>query len=1305
MEREITTNRAVACAWKNLRARNDAKILDALRGLPGIILTLVFVTVCSGQTYISTIAGSISTFPSSALPAVNAPLGVVTAVAVDRQGNSYTADSNNNQVFRIDSNGVLTVFAGNSVNGFSGDGGPATKAALSAPQGLAFDGNGNLYICDTGNFRIRKVIPQGVISTFAGTGAKGSSGDGGPATGATFGSSTRIAIDNSNNVYVADADNHRIRRITSDGVINTWAGTGSAGSTGDGGFAQQASLNTPQGMAFDRVGNLYIADAGAENVREVALGGTISTVAGTGFLGESGDGGLATKARLNGPWGVAVDQNSNLYIADIYSSRIRRVAITGIISTIAGNGQVGLAGDGGPSAAASLFNPLDLAVTPSGTLLVADSHNFRVRSIANGALSSVAGNGNYRYSGDGSAGTNATLPAPAGLVVDSAGNVTICDNFANRVRTLNSFGIVNLIAGSSAPGFGGDGGPATSAVFADCDGIAEDSSGNLYIADTGNQRIRKINTAGIVSTLAGNGVNSFSGDNGPAISAGLSAPQGVAVDAQGNVYIGDTGNNRIRKVTPGGIISTIAGDGAQGYFGDGGPANQTQLNNPTRLLVDASGNLYFSDSGNNVVRQISTSGSIRRVAGNANASAGFAGDGGPATAASIANPRGLAIDSTGALLIADGGNLRIRRVDSNGVISTIAGNGSTTLSGDGRPPLNTGFGFPADVAVDSAGNIYIADRSNSRVRVIQPVPASLIVSQTGLTFSAAVDAAALQTRTVRIRNGGAGTIGWSATASIVQPASGPPTPTWLTLSPIQGTATNATPGLLTVTANAAGLAAGNYYGQIQIVSPGVNNSPQFLTVVLNVLTAAQTTGPAVNPAGIVFTGTTGGANPAAQTVTVSKLHGAADAFTMSLAFDQSAQWVAANASANSVAIAKPATITLTPNLAGLAAGVYTATLNLSFADGNARNIPLALTVGPAGASGSSLRPRTAAVCTVTRLVPVVTALGASFAVPAGWPVSLEAQVVDNCGHNVSSGTVVALFSNGDPPLAMASMGSGNWAGTWEPRATAANVSITVNAQATPPSISGSAKITGLVSANTQPPPAIGAGGIVSQASYSGQNPVSPGAMVSIFGTNLATSTVLASSLPLSTSLGGAQVLIGGIPVPLLYASPLQIDAVMPFELAVGTGQVIVQSGTALSVPTPLAISAAGPGAFTLNGSGTGAATVYAVNPDGTQYLVSTASPAHPGQPIVLYCTGLGGVQISIDAGQAAPDSPLAPANETVSITLGGAPAQILYAGLTPELVGLYQVDAVVPAGVTGDNVPLVLTSSGIPGTTVSLAIH
>lgn len=1248
------------------------------------------------QTIITTLAGTRFTLPPDGIPATTAGVGQVSGLAQDRNGNIYFSDLSTNRVYRIGTSGILTAYAGSGTQGYGGDGGPATAAALFNPRGLAFDGLGNLYICDGANFRIRKVSAAGIISTIAGTGTSGYSGDGGQATSAMLGFNTRVALDSVFNIYISDPNNHRVRRITSDGVIRTFAGNGVSAFAGDGGPATLASLQSPEGLAFDAVGDLYIADPAANRVRMVGTNGTIKTVAGTGLNGTTGDGGPAIQARLNYPVAVAVDQSGALLIADQFAQRIRRVdPLTAVISTIAGTSQAGLAGDGGPAVNASLYGPADLLAAANSALLIADLNNLRVRSIQQGTITTIAGNGNYRYSGDGGIATDANLPSPDGVVVDSSGNVDVCDNFANRVRSVNGYGIINLIAGTGTAGYGGDGGPAASAMLIDCDGIAADGSGNLYLADTHNQRVRKINSSGVISTLAGNGSAGFAGDGGQAAAASLALPQGVAVDSRGNVYIADTGNNRIRMVNSAGMISTIAGNGSQGFAGDGVSAIAAQLNAPSRVAVDSSGNVWFSDNGNNAVRRISTDGNIHTVAGTGQS--GFSGDGGPAVSAQLNNPNGLAVDSTGGLLIADTGNLRIRRVDPSGLINTFAGDGAATLSGDGGSPLSSGFGAPADVAADPSGNVYVADQMLGRVRRIQPQQASLILSEVGITFTEAADAPAISAATLRILNGGAGTIAWSISPSVV---SG--TANWLNVTPSTGTSTSSGGTAVSVAANPSGLAPGDYYGRLEVASPGLANSPRFVTAVLRVLTASQTSGPVVSPSGFLFSATTGGANPAAQNLTVSMLHGATEQVTSAIAFGGSNQWLTATPSSGSAAPGKPLIMSLKPVSAGLATGVYTATITLTFSDGSTRIVPATMTVSPA--SGSAPAVRTA--CTPTKLLPTATSLGAGFNLPIGWPVPLEVTAEDDCGQPFTSGTMVATFSNGDAPLPLAGFGDGTWSGTWSPRSATASVSITITAQSATETLRGAALLNGQLSPNPEPP-ILATGGILNAASFAAGEPSTPGALMAVFGSNLAASSAAASALPLPTQLAGTQVIIGGLAMPLLYASPTQINAMVPFSIATGTTQqVIVQSSGALSVPEGAMVATGAPAVFTRDGSGSGLAIVAAINPDGSAYIVTASQPAHPGSVIVVYCTGLGGVQTSIEAGQATPLAPLAPASQAVSLTVGGTPVPVLYAGLVPTFAGLYQVNATLPSGVpTGSSVPLALTVMGLTGPTVNIAIQ
>ena len=330
-------------------------------------------------------------------------------------------------------------------------------------------------------------------------------------------------------------------------MIYTLAGNGTAGLSGDNGPATGAELFQPLGVALDSAGNLYIADSDNMRIRKVSSTGVITTVAGNGTPGFSGDGGPATSTGLNYPSGVALDSAGSLYIADAGNNRIRKVS-NGVITTVAGNGAQGFGGDGGPATGAQLFVPAGVAVDSAGSLYIADAGNNRIRKVSNGVITTVAGNGAQGFGGDGGPATSAQLFVPAGVAVDSAGSLYIADAGNNRIRKVSK-GVITTVAGNGTLGFGGDGGPATNAQLYGPEGVAVDSAGNIYIADMDNNRIRKVSN-GVITTAAGNGTQGFSGDNGPATSAELYRPEGIAVDATGNLYIADTWNNRIGILTP-----------------------------------------------------------------------------------------------------------------------------------------------------------------------------------------------------------------------------------------------------------------------------------------------------------------------------------------------------------------------------------------------------------------------------------------------------------------------------------------------------------------------------------------------------------------------------------------------------------------------------------------------------------------------------------------------------------------------------------------------------------------------------------
>ncbi len=336
----------------------------------------------------------------------------------------------------------------------------------------------------------------------------------------------------------------------------------------------------------------------------------ITTFAGTGIPGYSSDGIQATASELFLPYDAIVDSSGNIYIADSFNNRIRKVNTSGVISTIAGNGygspfSGGYSGDGGQATDAEVYYPNGVAIDAKGNIYISDFDNQRIRKInTSGIISTLAGNGTKSFSGDGGPAIAAEINGPTGVAVDDSGNVYIADYYNNRIRIVNTSGIINTFAGNGTGSFSGDGGPATDAELFQPSGMAQDPKGNIYIADYDNSRVRIVNTSGIISTFTGNGLRAFSGDGGPASAAEVNRPANIAFDDSGNVYIADYNNNRIRKVATTGIISTIAGTDSAGYSGDGGPAIAAELDKPTSVATDVSGNLYVADWYNNRVRKI-----------------------------------------------------------------------------------------------------------------------------------------------------------------------------------------------------------------------------------------------------------------------------------------------------------------------------------------------------------------------------------------------------------------------------------------------------------------------------------------------------------------------------------------------------------------------------------------------------------------------------------------------------------------------------------------------------------------------------
>jgi len=574
----------------------------------------------------------------------------------------------------------------------SGDGGPALSAALSQPEGIAVDGSGNVYFSDAAENRVREIARDGSIQTIAGTGVAGFAGDGGPASAALLNQPYGLALDHAGNLYIADLGNARVRKVSSEGVIQTVAGGGTLAATdaGQGGAATLAQLAQPRNVALDAAGSLYISDFGASQIYRVTPNGVLTLAAGTGTAGFSGVGTSALLAQLNAPAGLTVDPTGAIYFADSANNLVRKVYNGVIINVFNTQG------------------PTGVALDSTGLLYVAADSYF--------------GTVVQQFTG---------IASARDLTIDPAGDIYFTS--AAFVSKIPSGGSAAIIAGSGTPpNFGGDGGPATAAQLSSPSAIAVDSSGNWYIADTLNNRIRLITPQGVISTLAGTGDLTQ-----------LNGPRSVAIDSSNNLYIADTGNNAVRILPPGGTMKAL----------------DTELNNPVSVAVDAHGSVYIADSGNNRIVQVTAGGTASTFAKIVNPLAvavdasgnvvvadptqiwSVAANGRPSSLMTgLTSPGGMVFASDGTLMIADTGANVIRQLSTSGVLTVIAGTGSAGFSGDGGPSLAAQLNAPGGVALGANGTILIADSANNRIRTLTP---SAVASETATI--APVNAASLAT--------------------------------------------------------------------------------------------------------------------------------------------------------------------------------------------------------------------------------------------------------------------------------------------------------------------------------------------------------------------------------------------------------------------------------------------------------------------------------------------------------------------------------------------------------------------------------
>jgi len=674
-----------------------------LRPLSLLALLAVFSTSVSAQPLtVTTLAGPQNSPGWYDGTGSDSRFSTPRGVAVDSNGNVLVADWANRTIRMTTPAGTVTTLAGLAGSYGSADG-TGSAARFGGLTGIALDSSGNVYVADSNNHTIRKVTPAGVVSTLAGLAGSSGSADG-SGNAARFHSPADVAVDNSGNVYVADFGNNTIRVITPTGVVTTLAGmAGTWGSTD--GTGNSARFYGPQGVAVGIGGNVYVADTLNHTIRMIGPTGVVTTLAGLAGTWGSTDG-TGSAALFREPRGMDVDSSGNVYVAGRGNHVVRVVTPAGVVTTLAGMaGSIGFA-DGAGSAAR--FHSLDdVAVDNSGNVFVADRGNHLIRMITPaGVVTTLAGFADSDGSVDGT-GSAARFKQPRGMGVNSSGNIYVADTNNHTIRMITPAGVVTTLAGLA----GSDGstdGTGSAARFFGPWGVAVDSSDNVYVADTFNHTIRMITPAGVVTTVAGLAGSSGS-DDGTGGAARFNQPFGVAVDGHGNIYVADRTNHTIRMITPAGVVTTLAGSAGTAGWTDA-TGSSARFRRPNGVGVDSSGNVYVADTGNHTIRMITPSGVVTTLAGLAGSSGSANGTG---SAARFSSPANVTVNSVGLVYVADSGNNMIRRVSQNGAVTTLAGFSLGNADGTGSNARLLGiFG----VGVDSSGYVYVTDTVNHNIR-------------------------------------------------------------------------------------------------------------------------------------------------------------------------------------------------------------------------------------------------------------------------------------------------------------------------------------------------------------------------------------------------------------------------------------------------------------------------------------------------------------------------------------------------------------------------------------------------------------
>jgi uncharacterized protein (TIGR03437 family) len=1157
-------------------------------------------------------------------------------------GSIFFADELNHRIRRITPDGVIRTYAGTGDNQNFGDDGPALRAGVPSPQYIALDRAGTLYVSDRNAHTVRAIGTDGIIRRFAGS-TQGFRGDGGPAAQAALSAPWGIGADAQGNLYISDTGNRRIRKVSTDGTILTVAGNG-RGTTTETAPGLESGLGVPSSLAVATDGSVFFAEPWEERVRVLRPDGSVAVYA--GGPRSAGLDGPAVFARVDGPSPMAFDAEGNTYISD-YGAVVRKVDVNGRLTHFAGSPSSPIRfGASEPAASAGLGWVVSMAMARDGRLIVLDGYG-RVLSIRDGTVSHVAGNGQAGFSGDGGPAVDAQFQSPQDVAVDTEGNIFVADEGNFRIRRISPDGVISTYAGGGTST--ADNQPAT-AIAIRPTGVAITRKGDLLIAEWLNHRIRGVaKTTGTITTVFGDGTCTWD-----ALNLGrICWPRKVAVGRADEIYVG---GGRVSRISPG-RREILGKTGWVPSTFDDAPQSFTSSADPIAVTPD--GDVVFSTWHDN---------KVWKVQGNR---------------PFVATPHGMGFTYA---LSAPAARQSIQLESGDGtdkdfiVSSNVAWLSATPASGVLR--ANAGLGIvvtadPRGLAKGTyTGRLTIREPGDASTALDVPVtmtvsgtPQQLRLSQTGLAILAVEGTTA--TRSLQVINTGTGTMAWRAA---VQTLSGG---NWLQTASAAGSSeTGGPPSELRLTVSSAGLAPGVYFGLVTVTAPGADNSPQSATIVLSVTRRDQPPAPLVEPAGLLFTSQQN--TPAPQSVQVANTTSSEITYSTTLSFPEGTpQWAALSGPGGRLIAGASSSVEV--RAAGsLAAGIYRGELRITISGDSSPRI-VSLVLVSAGASRDARVERSANGCEPKRLITVFVSPTAMFQTTAGWPTTVVIRVVNDCAEPLTDGEVAVSFSNGDAPVRLFSEGGGRWSGTWAARTTNNRVTVTAVVRSVTPFLEGRERLDVGVRAD-QERPVISPAGIRSLASFQEGRPVAAGSPVAILGARLTPQTLAAVTFPLPTELGGTSGFVGGKNLRLRYVADERIEAVLPSGIADSTPlQLIVRRGNSYSVPEPLIVSDVEPAVFTASGTGVGQGMVYAVDGDGTRKLADLERPLKSGDRMGILCVGLGPVDRPVEDGVPAPESSSPRVLRDVTVQVQGRSAEVMRSMLAPGMVGVYWIEAVVPA--------------------------